>query len=143
MMNPEGAMLNDISQTEKDTSCLSSHIWGTLKKKNPHKKIVFAATEGRGLEEVGLDEDGQKGPTSTDKTQWVLRMSCAIRCCVYVWKLLRVVPKGSHHKTKKFSTYLRWQMLTKLITVIVSKSKSNHYAVYLQLIQCCMSIISQ
>lgn len=49
------------------------------KEKYPHRKIGFVVIGNRGLEEVGLDADGQKGPMSTDKTWCVLRMSCAIR----------------------------------------------------------------
>ena len=54
----------------------------------------------------------------------------------------RVNPKSPHHREKMFFSilYLYTLMLTKLTVVIISWCKSDHYAIHLKCIQCCMSI---
>ena len=66
----------------------------------------------------------------------------------YTRKLLRVNPKGPHHEIFFYffnfvSIYDDGCSLNLSRQSFHDVCKSNHYAVYLKLIQCCMSIISQ
>ena len=62
---------------------------------------MFARGRGLGLGEIG--EDSQKAQTSSYKTSHadvMCSMMTTVNIVLYIWKLLGVYLKGSHHKKK-------------------------------------------
>ena len=81
------------------------------------KKLVAAGVERAW--------NGWKGSKSSNFQSWnnlwdvmYTMVTTVSNTVLGIWRLLRIYLKSSHHMKKKFSNYVSWWMLTRLVVII-------------------------